>query len=160
MNTLTLCPLCGKGPLVEGERERTRTVGGVTYAATLPASLCDACGEAIFATATVRAFTREVTAAVAASGARSGDAVTMLRKTAGLTGVALARLLGVAPETVSCWEHAERTPDRATMTLLGALAVEACDGLHTTHDRLEALARAAEDGATPTRVTLHVRPAA
>ncbi len=160
MTPTTLCPLCGKGELHPGERERTRTVGGITYAANLPASVCDACGEAIFTTPTVRAFNREVTAAVAASGARTGDTVTMLRKTAGLTGVALARLLGVTPETVSRWEHADRTPDRATMTLLGALAVEACDGVHNTRDRLEALARTAEDGAPPTRVTLQVRTAA
>ena len=160
MNEESTCPVCGKGGLHEAERERTRKVGGVTYAATLPARVCDACGEAIFATAAVRAFNREVTAAVATSGARTSDAVTFLRKTAGLTGVALARLLGVAPETVSRWEHGDRTPDRATMALLGSLAVEACDGLHTTRDRLEGLARVAEDDAPPTRVTLHVRVAA
>src|SRR4051812_15197208 len=98
MNTMDepmKCPLCEAGELSDTTRERGETVGGVRYVATLPAQVCGACGEVLFAGPDVRAFDRAAVRAVAESGASNGDAMRMLRKAAGLPGKELARLLGI-----------------------------------------------------------------
>lgn len=154
MATQRKCPTCRAGQLTDGTTEHTAKVGARTFVATLPARLCANCDEAIIGAEHLRAFERALERALVDVGADDGAALRYVRKGAGLTGVELARLLGVAAETVSRWENGAQTPDRATVALLGALALDALDGRTTTRDRLDALARPREDA--PGRVVLEV----
>lgn len=162
MNTQRKCPTCGKvGTLGEGTTEESCTVGPRTFVATLPAVVCGNCNEAIFSTPTLQAFETAVARALVDAGASDGAALRRVRKVAGLAGVELARLLGVAPETVSRWENGVQSADRAAVALIGALCLDALEGRTTTRDRLDAMAAAA--ATTPAegaRVVLRVLPSA
>jgi putative zinc finger/helix-turn-helix YgiT family protein len=163
MSSQRKCPTCGAvGTFREGTTEFTSTVGPRVFVAALPALVCGDCNEAIFTSATVEAFERARARALASEGASDGAALRWVRKAAGLTGVELARLLGVAPETVSRWEHDVQPPDRAAVALIGALALEAMDGHSETRTRLDAMASAPARlaGGEPSRVVLRVLPSA
>lgn len=160
MDPKRLCPTCHTGELTEGSTVETQVVGPRSYTATLPALRCSNCDEAIVTASALRAFEGAVARAVASSGAGDQDAVCVMRKAAGLTRVELASLLAVTAETVLAWEGGAALPDRATVALLGALAVEALDGLTTTRDRLRELAIAAETPAPDAPVTVKVLPSA
>lgn len=155
------CPTCGMvETLKDGTTELSTTFGAQVFVATVPAEVCGTCGEAIVTSATLGAYENTVTRALIASGASDGKALKWVRKSAGLTGVELARLLGVAPETVSRWENNAQVPDRAAVALLGALALDALEGRTTTRDHLDALARAVTAAVVPARVVLQVLPSA
>lgn len=156
MDPKRLCPTCHTGELTEGSTVETEVVGPRTYTATVPALCCSNCDEAIVTAATLRAFEGAVARAVASSGAGDEAAVRVMRKAAGLTRVELASLLAVTSETVLAWESGADSPDRATVALLGALAVEALDGLTTTRDRLRELVIAAATPAPDAPVTVKV----
>ena len=88
------------------------------------------------------------------------DDGTSASEAAGLTRAELASLLAVTTELVVAWESGAEAPDRATVALLGALALEALEGLSTTRDRLRALALAAAEPAPGAPVTVKVLPSA
>lgn len=159
MNTTRKCPTCGAtGTLAEGTTEHTEALGPRVFVATLPALVCSNCGESIVRGDDLHAFERARTSVLIAEGASDGAALRYVRKTAQLTAAELARLLGVAPETVSRWENDVQAPDRATVALLGALALDAQEGRTTTRDRLDAMATAPAHPAAgePARVVLRV----
>ena len=160
MDPKRMCPTCRTGELREGTTEEIEVVGPRTYTATVPAALCSNCDEVIVTGATLRAFEGAVAGAVAGSGAGDEAAVRVMRKAAGLTRAELASLLAVTTELVVAWESGAEAPDRATVALLGALALEALEGLSTTRDRLRALALAAAEPAPGAPVTVKVLPSA
>jgi len=90
-----------------------------------------------------------VVRAMRASGAHDGVALKWIRKVVGLRAVDLAELLGVSAKTVSRRETGETPIDRATLHILGRLAVEAVEGQSETADALHAMA-------TPTALPPHV----
>lgn len=67
---------------------------------------------------------------------RTGDAFRFMRKSLGLSGVALANLLGVAAETVSRWENV--APDAHAFVLLTTMVADRIAGTSATRDRLRA----------------------
>lgn len=154
------CPTCGADGMADGTTEIMSRVGPRTFVAAVPAEVCGACGESIVTARVMRAFEEARARALVEVGASDGDALRWVRKAAGLTGKELARLLGVAPETVSRWEHNGQVPDRAAVALLGALALDAMEGRTSTRDRLDALASAASEPAPATPVALRLPSAA
>ncbi len=164
MNAQTKCPMCGAiGTIRDASVEHTATVGPRVFVAALPGRVCGSCNEAIFTTATVDALEAAITRALVFEGANDGAATRWVRKSAGLTRLEFARLLGIDPEAVTRWEHGAAMPDRPALALLGALAIEAMDGRTDTRARLEAMASAAArsvDGDTPARVVLTLLPSA
>lgn len=105
---------------------------------TVLAQVYDLCGESLIAYADLADAEPSVTRALVAVGWAHPDALRWLRKAAALRANELAGLLGVAPETVSRWEHGTRTIDRAALALVASLALDALDGVTTTRDRLRA----------------------
>ena len=129
------CYACKKPALRVEARTVSRTLDGQRYEAMIPADVCGACGEATFAADDLGRFEEAVTLALVDVGAGGPDAVRWLRKRAGLSGVALASALDVTPETVSRWESGKHPVDRATVFVLGVLA------LATDAERAALLAR-------------------
>ncbi len=145
----TKCPTCGREGLVEGTRTLSRTLGGRTYAAVVPAQVCPHCGEGLVSHADLGRFEAAVVRALVGSGAHDGATIKWMRKVAGLRAADLAELLGVSAKTVSRWETGETPIDRATLHILGRLAVEAGEGQSETADALRAMA-------TPATLPPHV----
>lgn len=116
-----------------------RTFGELVVSVVVLAEVCDVCGESLIADADVAHAHHAVTRALVAASSTHPDALRWLRKAADLRANELAGLLGVAPETVSRWEHGTRTIDRAALALVASLAFDAIDGMTTTRDRLRAL---------------------
>lgn len=136
------CPSCKTvGAMAPGTTELRSVVGPREFVATVPASLCAECGEAVISGSVFRAFEDARAQALASEGASDGAALRWLRKSAGLSGAELARLLGVAPETVSRRENGVQSPDRATAAVIADLALDALAGSTRTRTQLEALAR-------------------
>lgn len=115
------------------------SVDGVTFEAKLAASVCKTCGESYFDAAVLKRFELAIAAELARMGRCRPDAFKFMRKALGLSGIALAELLGVEPETISRWENGARGLDRSAFALLGGLAMERIDGRDDTRARLEAL---------------------
>lgn len=133
------CELCGAARATLGEHAVRRTFGELVVSVTVPAEVCDACGESLIADDDLARVEHAVTRALVSAGSMHPNALRWLRKAADLRSMDLAELLGVAPETVSRWEHGSRTIDRAALALVASLALDALDGITTTRDRLRAL---------------------
>lgn len=133
------CKLCGAPRATPGEHVVRRTFGELVVSVTVPAESCDACGESLIADADFARAENAVTRTLVAAGSVHPEALRWLRKAADLRSMDLAELLGVAPETVSRWEHGTRKIDRAALALVASLALDALDGITTTRDRLRAL---------------------
>jgi putative zinc finger/helix-turn-helix YgiT family protein len=133
------CAMCHGRTFKRGSAELRRTVDGVTFEAKLPASTCKGCGEAHFDAAALERFELGVAAELARLGRCTPPAFRFMRKALGLSGVALAELLGVEPETISRWENGARALDRSAFALLGGLVAERIEGRDDTRARLEAL---------------------
>lgn len=134
------CVQCKGQTFEQTEHKLEQTVGDQTFAATIPAQRCTACGETYFSASDGIRFEQAVAAKLAQSGAATGDAFRCLRRTLRLRAIDLAPLLGVAAETISRWETGQRDVDRAAFGLLGVLVLEQLDHRHDTLDRLGALA--------------------
>jgi hypothetical protein len=80
-----------------------RTFGELVVRVTVPAEVCDACGESLIADADLAHTEHAVTRARVAAGSTHPDALRRPRKAADLRANELAGLLGVAPETLSRW---------------------------------------------------------
>jgi DNA-binding transcriptional regulator YiaG len=133
------CAMCQGRSFKRASVELRRSVDGVAFEGKLPATVCKSCGEAYFAADVLGRFELGVAAELARMGRCTRVTFKFMRKTLGLSGVALAGLLGVEPETVSRWENGARGLDRGAFALLGGLAMERLEGRHDTHARLEAL---------------------
>lgn len=139
MNEPAVCSMCGERRARSGESVGRWNFGPLTVAVTMPARVCDACGETTIAGDDLARAEHAVTRALVSAGSTHPHALRWLRKGAGLRAVDLAALLGVAPETVSRWENGARTIDRAALAVLAGLALDAIEGATTTRDRLRDL---------------------
>jgi len=151
------CPTCGQvGTLTLRHTDATSCVGANRFVMEVPAWVCGVCDEAIFSSETLSAMERAVTRELIASGAQDPAALRWLRKAAELPGAELARLLGVAAETVSRWENGVQTPDRATVAVVAELALDALEGRIDTRSRLDRMAHATprSPDANPSRLVL------
>ncbi len=131
------CPTCEKGKLSKGADERLLVISGITFAAKLPALLCDSCGESIMEGEDLQRFENQVARALVDLGEHTGEAFRFVRKVQGLSAVALAELLDVTPSTLSRWENGE--PDPNAFALLGGLFTDRMAGRTDTLDHLRAL---------------------
>jgi DNA-binding transcriptional regulator YiaG len=116
-------------------------VGTREFRATIPATVCDACGEELVADETMRRFELSVAARLAHIGEASGEALRYMRKALGLRAVDLAELLALRPETISRWENGRATVDRGAFAALAAAISDELAGRHATLDVLRALGR-------------------
>ena len=62
------------------------------------------------------------------AGETAGEALAFMRKAVGLSGIKLAELFDLTPETVSRLEHGKAPPDRRTVALLAALVKDQAAG--------------------------------
>ena len=134
------CSQCGKGALRSVTYAAKREIDGRVFAADVPATRCDACGEVLISGPGMLAFDRALTGELARSGTVGPQAFRWLRKAARLPSVRLAELLDVTPGTVSRWENGKQALDRRAVALVSALALEAQGGRAATLDLLQALA--------------------
>ena len=123
------------------ERKVTRTVGDQVFSATVPAERCRACGEGYVRAADGIRFEAAIAIELARRGTTGGEAFRYMRRHLQLSGGDLARLLSVAPETVSRWEMGRRPTDAAAARLLGVLVLEHAAGRNETLQRLQGLSR-------------------
>lgn len=149
------CGICKVGKLKRGKSDARRTVDGVTFESSLPSTVCKSCNEPYWDASVLERFELQIAAELARMGRCTPGAFRFMRKAVGLSGVALAELLGVNPETVSRWENGARRIDRGVFALLGGLIADQLDGREDTRKRLDALRKPAK---TP-RVVIRVRAA-
>jgi DNA-binding transcriptional regulator YiaG len=135
-----LCRAChAPGSAVPNRTEASRDVNGCHFVATLPTTVCSQCGHVEIDRVAEAKFVEEIARVLADCGASSGGAFRLMRKAIGMRGTELARLLAVAPETVSRWETEKRGIDRATVAVLAALVHERADRKRTMFDSLRRL---------------------
>jgi putative zinc finger/helix-turn-helix YgiT family protein len=133
------CPTCGGDRWKKGTVPHVEVVDGRKFKADLAARVCAKCGEAIVTIDELDQFAVAVALALALAGARSGNAIRVMRKSIQLSATALAELLNVSLETVSRWEHGERDAPLPAVAALGAMAIDHAAGSTATADRLRAL---------------------
>ncbi len=146
------CGKCGKGELQEVPHAIKRVLDGRTFAAEVPATRCDACGEVLVPGPAALAFERALVAELARSEV-GPEGFRFLRHAAGLQASGLAELLDVTPGTVSRWENGKKPLERRAVALVAALALEAHGGRTPTRELLERLAAGRKP---PRRVVLEV----
>ena len=115
------CPGCGGRFLDEGHADARATVAGVPFRASVPALVCRDCEREVLSADAVEAFDFAAGLALCRRGARSGETVRHARRVLGWTGRDLAEALGVAPETVSRWEHGHLDVPPHAFALVGCL---------------------------------------
>jgi putative zinc finger/helix-turn-helix YgiT family protein len=133
------CAMCQGRSFKRASTALRRSVDGVSFEGKLPAAVCKNCGEAYFVADVLDRFELGIAAELARMGRCTPQAFRFMRKALGLSGIALAALLGVEPETVSRWENGARRLDQAVFALLGGLVADRLDGRDGTRARLEAL---------------------
>lgn len=122
------CVQCGSDRLEDATSPDSLKLDGMTFSAELPCIRCVACGETYTHGLDIGAFEEAVARELVARGLVSASALRFLRKTAGLSGKALAELLNVSAESVSHWETGKHAIPRATWATVGALALERVAG--------------------------------
>lgn len=146
------CAMCNARSFKRGRTDLRRTVDGVTFEGTLTASVCRKCGEPYFDNTVLERFELTIANELARMGRCTPAAFTFMRKALGLSGIALAELLGTTPETISRWENGARTLDGSAFVLVAGIVAERIDGREDTRARLEALRRPTKRAARVVRV--------
>lgn len=117
------CPACGAKKLKMVAEPHTLHIGGARADGTVRACLCAGCGESFTRAEEQTELELQAAAAILASGWFDRDVLRFGRRALGLSGVALAGLLGVEAETVSRWENGKRDAPRPIyLTLAGLIA--------------------------------------
>jgi putative zinc finger/helix-turn-helix YgiT family protein len=116
------CQRCDRYPEGSTTMEVSRTFDGHLFKAKVRARRCLKCREKFPAPDSDQDLDRRIALRLALSWPPSPAAMGLMRKVIGLSARDLAALLGVAPETVSRWEHGRLTPGRQTVALLAQLA--------------------------------------
>ena len=150
------CGLCGVGVRRDVPYPTKREFDGQTFAADVPATKCDTCGEVLISGPGLVAFDRAVTVRLAHSGKVGPRGFRWLRGAAGLEAKRLAGLLDVTAGTVSRWENGKQTLDRRAIALVCALALQAGG---EQPDPLALLEGLAAKKRPPRRVQLDLRQA-
>jgi putative zinc finger/helix-turn-helix YgiT family protein len=125
--TVERCVEC-EGHVTAGAAELDQEVAGHRFHATVPALVCDSCGEVYFDGKSVGEFETEVALRLMEAGETDGGALKFIRRVAGLRGNELAELLAVRSKTVSRWERGTRPIDRASYAVLQRLLLEHARG--------------------------------
>ncbi|HEY3545335.1 MAG TPA: type II TA system antitoxin MqsA family protein [Propionicimonas sp.] len=133
------CVNCGATKLTASTVEHKIRVGRRSFAVTVPAAVCAACGESYVAGDDLAHAELDVAARVARGGSTDGAAFRFMRKALGLRAAEVAEALAVRAETVSRWETGKTPVDRAAFLALAAMVDEAIHGGTTIHDILRAL---------------------
>jgi DNA-binding transcriptional regulator YiaG len=95
--------------------------GEVTFSVEMPCVRCEACGETTTDHGDGEKADAAVAHALALNGPMTGAAFRHMRNVLDISRVEMARLLDVAPETVSRWEVEGRPVDRAAWLLLSTI---------------------------------------
>ena len=133
------CHKCKGDKLTSAKLEQRVEVGPRTFVATLPSIRCSSCGEETLAGPDLEALDLAVAGELARHGELSSESLGFMRRALGMPACDLAKLLDLAPETVSSWENARQPIDRGAAVLLSAMVLDRLEGRTTTLDRLEAL---------------------
>lgn len=131
----TVCVSCGAQAMTPGPVTLTREIGEHTFSATVSGQVCGACGETIAELADGERFDLAI-AEILSEAAPTGDSFRFLRKVVGLRGRDLARMLGIAGDTISRWENGKHAIDRAAFFVLGQIAREMRTGATSMRDLL------------------------
>jgi DNA-binding transcriptional regulator YiaG len=111
----------------------------VTFGMSVPIRRCAACGEVLYALRDLQAFDLRVANELGKRGMVNGETFRFMRKTVGLTGVALAQLLDLSAEEISRWENGHRTITRSAFSTLWSIVSDRLEGRETTLEHLRAL---------------------
>ena len=140
MEALTKCVSCGSaGPFEAAFEDVSVRVGERTFTGPVGAKRCQNCGETYTDASGHVALSRRVALALIDAGDVSGPTFRFFRHTLGLTGAALASLLGVAPDTVSRWERGERGVDPLAWVTVAGLVLDELEDRPSTRRVLEAV---------------------
>lgn len=132
------CPNCHKvREFKSATFERSVRVPPIRFLVEMPAQRCPSCKTFVLTDAVVRNAELEIASRLAEAGPISGASFRLLRSAARLRAVEVARLLGVAKETISRWESGKRGVEPLAWKLLAWIAVERQGGHATTQHRLE-----------------------
>jgi|GEM_PF-1918451 len=113
------------GSTAAGTTDHELNVGiGRQFVVTMPASVCEGCGDAYVNLDVLGEAEHEVARRLAASGEPTGASFRFMRKTLGIPAETLAAELGITAETISAWEKDDRPVDAATWLLLAGMARE------------------------------------
>jgi DNA-binding transcriptional regulator YiaG len=124
--------------------EVTHEISGHTFVGSVPARECMACGHVVIDTAAETRLCLRIASIIVDSGLSTGRAFRFMRKAIVMRAADLARLLQVAPETISRWETERRAVDPSSFALLAAIVRERLEGRTTVLDGLERLVKPLE----------------
>lgn len=133
------CFACKSDNLTTSSTTDDFRFGDTVFSVVVPCVRCEACGVVTIAPADSERAELAVAYALAAHGPVTGPAFRHMRNALGIARGDMARLLGVAPETVSRWEHGDRAVDRAAWLLVSTLVDERRAGRQDTLARLRSL---------------------
>jgi DNA-binding transcriptional regulator YiaG len=123
---LERCALCGYAGAFElVATTEEAVIGERAFRADVAAERCPSCREVFTPAEEPMAFGEAVARRLIVDGDVSGASFRYLRHTLGVTGQALAEMLGVEPELVSRWEQGDRDVDRLAWAVLAMLVLEA-----------------------------------
>jgi putative zinc finger/helix-turn-helix YgiT family protein len=142
------CAECKCRRVRKGVVEESLTVGGVTFKAALPASICRGCGTDYVSLDDLARFELAVGAWLGDHGVRTPETFRFMRKALGLKAADLAALLDLTPETISRWENGKGTIDLGAFALLGKLIADQIAG---TDDTITLLRTIRTPGKPPSR---------
>lgn len=135
------CVECGKEMKVKVV-EQGMQLGKHLFVGDVEALVCP-CGEREIHIGEVAALEKAIASHLAKNGPISKETFRFMRKFVG-TGVEVAKLLAVAPETISRWEGGGREVDRSAWTLVGSLVLEKIAGRNDTRARMLKVGQKAE----------------
>lgn len=114
-------------------------IDGHRFTATVPGKRCGKCGAERLDGPTLEKLDLLIAHKLIEGGVRSGAAFRFIRKALGLSGVRMAELFKVAPETICRWESEKRPVDHIAFATLGGMVLDATAGRTDTIDRLSTL---------------------
>lgn len=157
---VTTCVACGfDGPMEASSSDESVTVCGHTFTGAVPAERCSQCGETYTEAEGHRALALSTARALIDAGEVNGAALRFFRHSLGLTGVSLASLLGVSPDTVSRWERDERGVDRLAWVAVAGLILDELEDRPRTRHVLDAMRTPGPPLARSVRLGTHGRHA-
>ncbi|MGZ3416319.1 MAG: hypothetical protein ACXWUG_30230 [Polyangiales bacterium] len=134
------CPACqGLDRWIDKTVDVTHQISGHEFVGAVPARECMACGNVLLDPRAQEHLCLRIASVIADSGLSTGRAFRFMRKAIAMRASDLARLLQVAPETISRWETERRAVDPSSFALLAAIARERLEGRNTVLAGLERL---------------------
>lgn len=130
------CFSCRSDRIVSSTETVEYSFGEVVFSVEMPCVRCEACGETTTDHGDGEKADAAVAHALALNGPMTGSAFRHMRNVLDISRTEMARLLDVAPETVSRWEVEGRPVDRAAWLLLSTIVEEHQAGRTTTLARL------------------------